>query len=342
MIKIIIKGSIQPLKEINKQMKAAILYALGETPRYGDFAEPIAQNAEQLLITVTAASVKNLDKGKASGAHYSSNADSFQPHVVGVDGVGILEDGTRVYAPGINGMIAEKALIDKERLIKLPAHLDDITAAALPNAVLGAAAALRYRADIQPGQTVLINGATGVTGMVAVQIAKYYGAKKIIATGRNIHSLEKLRDMGADEIISLKQDDQEIINQLKTIHHTTPIDAVIDYLWGHPAELILAALQGKGMSTHKVRFVTVGGMAGDKIQLSSGTLRSSDIELLGSGIGSLPEAIMQKVFLEVLPEMLQLAADGKLKIETVTAKLKDIETAWNQDIPPGKRLVIVI
>lgn len=323
-------------------MKAAILHALGETPKYGDFAEPVAQNSEQLLITVKAASVKNLDKGIASGGHYSSNTHSFKPTVVGVDGAGILEDGTRVYAPGITGMIAEKALIDKGRIVKLPANIDYITAAALPNAVLGAAAALRYRADIQPGQTVLINGATGVTGMVAVQIAKYYGAAKIIVTGRNSSALEKLLELGADEIISLKQDDEQIIKALQESHRLSPVDAVIDYLWGHPAELILAALQGKGNATHKVRFITVGGMAGDKIQLSSGTLRSSDIEISGSGFGSLPAEALQQLFKEVLPEMFGLAANGKLKIETVTAELKDIETAWNQEIPSGKRLVITL
>jgi len=239
-------------------------------------------------------------------------------------------------------MIAEKALIDKSRMVKLPANLNYVTAAALPNAVMGAGAAICYRAILKQNEVVLINGATGVTGMVAVQIAKHYGAKKVIVTGRNQESLNKLLHLGADEIISLKQEDEEILKQLKEIHSSTPIDVVIDYLWGHPAELILAALQGTGGLTHKVRFVTVGGMAGDKIQLSSGTLRSSDIEISGSGLGSLPGDAMQKLFTEMVPEMLQLAADGKLKIDTETADLKDVETAWNKELPSGKRLVIVM
>ncbi|NQX39204.1 NADPH:quinone reductase [Pedobacter steynii] len=323
-------------------MKAAILNALGETPKYGEFTSPVPKNAGQLLVTVKAASVKNLDKAIASGAHYTSHAALFQPVVVGVDGVGILEDGSRVYAAGLQGMISEKALIDKNRFVRLPDHLDVVTAAALPNAVLGAAAALRYRAAVKPGDTVLINGATGVTGRIAVQIAKHYGAKKVIATGRNAASLESLKALGADEVISLKQGDEEILQTLREIHRNTPINSVIDYLWGHPAELILKALGGKGKFTHPLRFVTVGGMAGDQIQLSSGTLRSADITLIGSGIGSLSEELMQKLFKEVLPEMFLLAADGKLKIDTVTAPLKEIETAWNQDIDSGKRLVILM
>jgi len=321
-------------------MKAAV-YTPGTTPKYGDFADPIVTNEDQLLITVKAAAVKNLDRGITSGGHYSSEAGD-ELKVAGIDGVGQLADGTRVYGFGGSGMIAEKALVDKKRTVKLPAGIDDVTAAALPNAVMGAGASICYRAMLKAGEVILINGATGVTGMVAVQIAKHYGAKKIIVTGRNSASLERLLKIGADEAISLKQDDEAIVKRLKEIHQETPIDVVIDYLWGHPAELIFAALQGKGGISHKVRYVTVGGMAGDKIQLSSGTLRSSDIELSGSGLGSLPADGMKRLFTELLPEMFQLAADGKLVIDTVTASLKDVESTWHQEIPGGKRLVFLV
>ena len=323
-------------------MKAAVLHQYGEAPKYGDFPDPIPQNDNQVLITVKAAAVKNLDKGKASGAHYSSGSHLAQPETVGMDGVGLLEDGTRVYAFGLTGMVAEKALADKRKCVVLPASIDDASAAALPNAIFGAAAALRFRANIVPGDTVLINGGTGVTGKLAIQIAKHYGAGRIIATGRNADSLQKLLTIGADEIISLKQDDDQIVAQLKAIHSATPIDIVIDYLWGHPVEMILMALKGKGHTTHKVRIVTVGEMAGSTIALPSGILRSSDIEILGSGLGSLPEDAMDAIFTEILPDMLQLAANGQFEIETVTYPLKDIEAAWMQDIGPGKRLVIIM
>jgi len=327
---------------INKKdnMKAAV-YTPGTTPKYSNFADPIIENDDQVLITVKAAAVKNLDKGITSGHHYSSETDN-KPKIAGIDGVGELADGTRVYGFGGSAMIAEKALIDKKRTVILPAGIDDATAAALPNAVMGAGAAICYRAILKPGEVILINGATGVTGMTAVQIAKHYGAKKIIVTGRNAASLERLLHLGADETISLNQGDEHIIKRLKEIHKETPIDVVIDYLWGHPAELVFAAFQGKGGASHSVRYITVGGMAGDKIQLSSGVLRSSDIEISGSGLGSLPPEDMKRLFTELLPEMFQLAADGKLIIDTVTAPLKDVEMAWQKEIPGGKRLVIVI
>ncbi|MCR8557353.1 zinc-binding dehydrogenase [Mucilaginibacter sp. BJC16-A38] len=322
-------------------MKAAILYQLGQSPKYGEIGEPVPQNNDQLLITVKAAAIKNVDKGRASGSHYSVQALE-KPAVVGMDGVGVLEDGTRVYGFGAGGVIAEKALLNRSLTVKLPDSLDDVTAAALPNAVIGAAAALRFRANLQPGQVVVINGATGVTGMVAVQIAKYYGAAKVIATGRNQEQLDKLLQLGADEVISLKQTDAQVTDRLKQIHTETPISIVIDYTWGHPAELLLAALKGNGSTTHKVRFVTVGGMAGEEIILPSSILRSSDIEILGSGLGSIAAEDMQKIFSEVIPEMFQLAAEGKLKMDTITVALQEIEQAWNMDVAGGTRLVVVV
>jgi len=323
-------------------MKAAVLFETGTAPQCADFDEPVPADSTQLLVNMKAASVKNLDKSRASGAHYGSY--KHLPAVVGIDGVGTLQNGTRIYAFGLTGMIAEKALVDSRNYVTLPDGVDDITAAALPNAVIGAALALRFRAGMVSGETVLINGATGVTGMVAIQIARHYGAKKIIVTGRNEDILKKLPRLGADEVISLKQDDAVITGRIKDIHATTPIDIVIDYTWGHPAELILDALKGGGVSnfTHRVRYVTVGGMAGDRISLSSGILRSSAIEILGSGLGSLSKEHVQRFNTEVLPEMFQLAAGGKLTIETVTAPLKAIATAWQQNVEAGKRLVIVI
>ncbi|NIA01055.1 zinc-binding alcohol dehydrogenase family protein, partial [Massilia sp. CCM 8734] len=112
-------------------------------------------------------------------------------------------------ALGVTGMIAEKAIIDKNKMVKVPEGLDDCTAAALPNAVAGSAMALRFRADIQKGETVLINGATGVTGKIAIQLARHYGAEKIIVTGRKEETLKTLLNLGADEYVVLTQPEEE-------------------------------------------------------------------------------------------------------------------------------------
>ena len=313
-------------------MKAAVMFQKDELPQYLNFPDPKAKRDDELLVSVKAVAIKHFDKGRASGKHYSSTADLQNAKIPGGDGVCMLEDGRRVFAMGVSGMLAEKAIIEKDRMVLLPEGLDDITAAALPNAVIGSAMALRFRAGIQPGETVLINGATGFTGRVAVQIA----------TGRNPESLKALSSLGADEAISTQQSDEQFAQKIKAIHTATPIDIVIDYLWGHSAELILASLKGTGAFTHRTRFVSVGSVTGDKIELSAANLRSVNLQLSGSGLGSWTKEDVGKLFSEILPEMFQLAADGKLKIETIAVSLKDIETLWDLNVPDGKRLVVVI
>ena len=320
-------------------MKAAVIYKKGDLPQYADVDEPVISNEDELLITMKAAAIKHIDKSVAGGKHYSSE-DKKNARVIGGDGVGVLKDGTRVFAMGVTGMIAEKAVIEKNRMIKLPNGIDDNIAAALPNAVAGSAMALRFRAAMKKGEIVLINGATGFTGKIAVQIAKHYGAKKIFVTGRNEKSLQSLLSLGADEAISVKQSDENFAAQIKAIHNSTPIDVIIDYLWGQTAELILSSLKGKGTFTHRTRFVSIGAVTGDKIQLSAEVLRSVNLQLSGSGLGSWTKDEMQELFSEIIPEMFQLAADNKLKVETVNVNLKDIEKLWEMEVPDGKRLVV--
>jgi len=189
---------------------------------------------------------------------------------------------------------------------------------------------------------VLINGATGFTGSIAVQLAKYYGAAKVIATGRNEAALQDLKTIGADELISLQRDDNKIIAQLKELHKSSPIDIVIDYLWGHSAELILEALKAKGAFTHKVSYVSVGAVTGDTISLSSSVLRSTDLQISGSGLGSWSEEEIKILITEILPETFELAGAGKLLVNVETAFMKDIDSIWNGNVANGKRLVVMI
>jgi NADPH:quinone reductase-like Zn-dependent oxidoreductase len=323
-------------------MKAAVIYPQGGMPQYADVPEPVVQNKDELLITVKAAAIKHVDKSRASGKHYSASKEFAHATIIGGDGVGVLEDGTRVYAIGGTGMAAEKAVIAKDRMVKLPKGIDDITAAALPNAVIGSAMGLRFRAGMKKGETVLINGATGFTGKIAVQVAKLYGAGKIIVTGRNEQSLQSLRALGADEIVSVNQDDEAFVAQIKAIHSRTPVDIVIDYLWGHTAELILLAFKGNGLFTHRTRFVSIGSVTGDMIRLSAENLRSVNLRLNGSGLGSWTRAEVRQLLRNILPGMFKLAARHQLKVETVAVSLKDIEKLWEMDMPDGKRLVITI
>lgn len=311
-------------------------------PQYVDLPAPVANGEQELVVTVKAAAIKHLDKSRAAGQHYSITDDPGPARVIGMDGVGLLEDGTRVFALGVNGMVAEKAVIEKSRMVPLPEGIDDAIAAALPNAVAGAAMALRFRAAMKEGETVLINGATGFTGRIAVQIARHYGAKKIIATGRNEQSLQDLRALGADEIVPVKEDSPAFTAQIRTLHQHTPIDIVLDYLWGPTAEQMLEALKGDGGFTPATRYVSVGAVTGEKIRLSAAILRSANLQLCGSGLGSWAKTEVQQLFAEILPEMFRLAAAGKLKVETITVPLADVPAWWDKQVPAGKRLVITL
>ena len=128
-------------------MKAAVLYQAGELPQYVDFPAPSPQNENEIAVAVKAVAIKHIDKSIASGKHYSSDAPRENGRVIGGDGICILPDGKRVYAVGASGMLAEKAIIEKNMVVAVPDSLDDITAAALPNAVIGAAMALRFKAN---------------------------------------------------------------------------------------------------------------------------------------------------------------------------------------------------
>jgi NADPH:quinone reductase-like Zn-dependent oxidoreductase len=323
-------------------MKAAVIYEKGDLPQYVEFPTPQPQSENEILVNVKAVAIKHFDKGVASGTHYSSAKQQEGGKVIGGDGVCVLGDGTRVYAIGVSGMLAEQATTEKGRYVEVPDAVDDATAAALPNAVFGAAMGLRFKANIRPGDVVLINGATGFTGRVAVQIAKYYGAGKIIVTGRDQRSLTDLLEFGADEAVSVLLDDAQFKTKIQSLYQETPINIVIDYLWGRTAELILTALKGDGGFTSLTHYVSVGTMSGDIINLSAAILRSTNIQLTGSGLGSWSREQVKELFASILPEMFSLAAAGKLVVRTVQVPITEISSLWDVDIAGGKRLVVTI
>lgn len=196
-------------------MKAAIVEAAGQIPRYGNFPDPVASKG-QSRVWVTAAAMSHVVKSRANDTHYSSSGRF--PFVVGVDGVGRLEDGTRVYfalpeAP--YGSMAEQAVVPAAQCLPLPQDLDDVAAAAIANPGMSSWAAYTERARLKPGETVLVNGATGTAGRLAVQIARHLGAKKVIATGRNAQALQSLAASGADVTIPLVGSEAAIEERFK-------------------------------------------------------------------------------------------------------------------------------
>jgi len=320
-------------------MKAAVLHSLGKLPRFEDFRDP-HPSSDEVKVRVTAASLKNIDKAMASGSHYDSYAEL--PVVCGIDGVGILDDGTRAFCGGPRppfGMMAEHTVVSRAWCLPIPAGVDDVTAAALPNPALSSWLPLVWRARLKPGETVLILGATGVAGKLAIQIAKHLGAGRVVAAGRNTRVLETLPDLGADAIIALNQPDQGLTAAFLEEAGRGHFDIILDYLWGHPTEVLLDALTRHDLKAESTgsRLVEIGEMAGPTISLPAAALRSSGLELYGSGGGSIPHTAIFDAF----PHIWALAADGTLRIDTEPVALADVEHAWQREDIRGRRIVIV-
>ncbi len=317
-------------------MNAAVVEAFDRPPRYGEFADPVAADGE-VLVKVSAAGLHPIVKALANGTHYGSTG--ALPFVPGVDGVGRLADGSRVFFGTTRspyGTFADRAVTASWMCVPLPQELDDVTAAALANPAMSSWVALTARAKFVSGESVLILGATGVAGQLAVQIARRLGAQNVVAAGRNPKALERLKELGADEVISLDQDAGSLVSSLRAVLNAGKIDVVLDYLWGMPAEYLLQAISQKGLShaASRIRYVQIGNSAGPTITLAGATLRSSGLELLGSGFGS---ASLQEI-MRTIGNLFQEAATKPFHNATKSAPLRDVEALWNSP-EQGVRLV---
>jgi NADPH:quinone reductase-like Zn-dependent oxidoreductase len=317
-------------------VNAAVLHTLGKTPRFEQFPEPVPAESE-VIVQVCAAALKPVDKQIAAGTHYASFREL--PAVCGLDGVGNLDDGSRVFFAGPRrpyGAMAERTVVRRAQCFAVPEGLRDEIAAALPNPGVSAWLTLKERAKLAPGETVLILGATGTTGKLAVQIAKILGAGRVIAAGRNEKALNSLLALGADTSIQLDQFGDELTKAFAREAGDKGFQVVIDYLWGPPTEALLAALTRNEFAAigSETRLVQVGESAGAAISLPAAVLRSAPLTVLGTAGMPAPEILM-----DALQQVLAYGASGKLRIDTECVPLADIESAWQREGRP--RLVII-
>ena len=316
-------------------MKAAIIIEAGQAPVYGDFKDPVP-TADKSLIRVTAASISHVTRSRASGAHYSSSG--ALPFIPGIDGTGIGKDGQRVYfvlPEKPYGAMAEFCEVADRHQFAIPDDLSDDAAAAMAIPGMSSWGALVERAKLCAGETVLINGATGTSGRLAIQIAKHLGAKKVIATGRQTRSFDELRSLGADVTVALTRDGDSLEKAFKN-EFQQGVDIVLDYLWGMSAEKLIIAAAKAGPEGVPIRYVQIGSLSGPDINLPSAALRSSALQLMGSGIGSIPFPRL----LQAIHGVLQAAPSAGFKIATQRVPLADVTKAWTSgDTDP--RIVLV-
>jgi NADPH:quinone reductase-like Zn-dependent oxidoreductase len=318
-------------------MRAAVVRSFEHAPRYETHDTPEPAGSDEALVEVLAVGLHPRVRTGASGRHYTSTGTL--PMIPGIDGVGRLADGRRVYFVSTDdtwGSMADRAVVDLRRIVPLPESAEAIKVAAAMNPAMSAWVALRRRVRLEPGQSVLVLGATGSAGGMAVQIAKRLGAARVVAAGRSVARLSQLPALGADEVVGLVDD--AAVTAARLAAAAAEVDVVLDYLWGAPAAAAMVALltaradRGRAMD-----WVQIGAVAGPTAELPSVVLRSANLRLQGSGQG----AVSLGAYLAELPSLVEAIGSGALEVSVRPVPLADVEAAWNAPEVAGLRTVLI-
>lgn len=313
-------------------MRAALVEEIGQPPVVGETDEP-ARRSGQALVEVKAAAINPIDISISTGRFYGGAPQT--PYVMGREAVGhvlegdTLAPGTRVwFQPSEGGTFAERALADESRAVVLPDGSDDARAASLGIAGLTGWLAVEWRAQLRAGERVLVLGATGVVGMVAVQAARALGAARTVAAGRDSKALEAARAAGADALVELRgdSDPQDLAGGFRAAADGE-IDVVVDPLWGQPAAAAIAAC------ARHARIVQLGQSAGAEATLRSGDIRGKSLDIRGFTLFHVPHEQIKRAYGRLLTDV---------KVDHEALPLDSVAEAWSrQQDSPHRKLVLV-
>jgi NADPH:quinone reductase-like Zn-dependent oxidoreductase len=283
-----------------------------------------------MLIDVLAAGLHPRVRSQADGAHYTSTgALSLIP---GVDGVGRDADGRLRYFVLDDtpmGSMAERTVIDVDRSIVLPRDVDPIAVAAALNPAMGSWLALRCRVPFTEGQKVLILGATGSAGSIAVQVSRHLGASQIVAVGRNERKLATLPALGATDIVTFEDP------RFATV--ARDVDVVLDFVWGEStANAILTMISEREDRSRLLTWIEIGSVSGQTAAISSAALRAARLQIVGSGIGSVPG----RDIVDELPSLVNEIVNGTFRIDAKAMPLSSVEQAWTEAAHTNERIVL--
>lgn len=289
----------------------------------------MAEGPHQVVAEVLAAALSPRVRSQAAGSHYTSTDEL--PLIPGVDGVGRLPDGTLRYfllPDTAKGTMAERTVVDLRRSVALPADADPVPLAAAMNPAMSSWVALRQRARIQPGQSVMVLGASGNAGGLAVHVARRLGADRIVAVARDVHRLD---DSGPDAVVELGDADA-------LAGAASEVDVVLDYLWGPPtADVLRAIIPGRARDDQPLTWVQIGSVAGAESPIPSAALRAVDLRLIGSGQGS----VSTDAIVDELSELAVEVAGGAFVTDARAVPLSGVERAWDEAATTRDRLVLV-
>jgi NADPH:quinone reductase-like Zn-dependent oxidoreductase len=304
-------------------MRAAIIKRIGDLPTVGDYPEP-TPGPGRVVVDVTLAGLNPVDRLRAEGYSY---LNPVAPFVAGREGVGRL-GGQRVYfheAIEPYGSFATQALVRADELLTVPAGLTDEQAIPIGIAGLTAWGALTYGGGLTAGERVLVTGATGVVGQLAVQAAKLLGASYVVAAGRHVETLELLRDRGADETVILTEDPGPPVAAAAG----DGFDVVIDNVFGQP---FLAALNATAPGA---RVVVVGLSAGTQVNLEFFSLHLRSLS--GFALHAVPVAVRQAA----LDAMAEHTMAGRLRVDTELYELDAVGSAWRELLGSAHRKLMI-
>jgi NADPH:quinone reductase-like Zn-dependent oxidoreductase len=307
-------------------MHAAVVRSFDHPPRYETVDPPQPRGEHEVVVDVLAAGLHPRVRSSADGSHYTS--DGALPLIPGIDGVGRTPAGELVYfvlPDTSHGSLAERAVIDRRRSVPLPSGSDASALAAAMNPAMSAWIALRARIGFRPGQRVLVLGATGNAGRMAVEIAKHLGAGEVIGAGRDPERLAALTLLGADAAVPLD-----------ALEDAADVDVVLDYLWGDPAaRAIRAMVSARADRGRALDWIQIGSVVGPDLVLPSAALRAANLRILGSGQGSVSTAAI----VAELPALADAIAAGAFTVNAAPLPLSEVEAAWDAPVAPGRRVV---
>lgn len=320
----------RPPEGRHRQMKAAVVTAYDQPPRYMDFPDPVAQTKEETVVEVLAAGLHPRVRSQAGGFHYTSTGEL--PLVPGVDAVVRDPKGDIRYAiidvdETTLGTMAEQTVIELDRSVVLSSKVDPVQMAAAINPAMSAWVALQCRIDFRRKQSVLVLGATGNAGRMAVQVAKRFGAGRVIAAGRNPDLLAELPSLGADKTCTFDQ-----------LAEAADVDVVIDYVWGQStADAMVEILTKRAEREQQLTWIQIGSVGGLESPIPSAALRSARLTIVGSGIGSVPG----RDFVKEIPKIAAAVAAGDFDVRARAVPLSDVESVWVSSAQTGDRIVVV-
>jgi NADPH:quinone reductase-like Zn-dependent oxidoreductase len=312
-------------------MRAAVVTAFDQPPHLQEVPDPVAADPDEIVLELVAAGLHPRVRSQADGSHYTSTG--ALPLVPGVDGVGRDADGSLRYFvldEDAAGSFSERVLVDARRSVVLPADADPLVVAAAMNPAMSSWIALRRRIAFEPGGRVLVLGATGNAGRLAVPIARRLGAGEVIAVARDAGRLAALPALGATAVHELG--DPALGAGI------AEVDVVLDYLWGEPAAQVMAALvTARADRSRPLAWVQIGAVTGPTAPIPSAALRASRLQLVGSGQGSVgPREILAE-----LPALAEELTSGALPVTARAVPLADVERVWGRPTDPAERIVVV-